>query len=72
MKKKPISDMQPEYDFSKGVRGKYAKKFAEGTNIITLDPDVLKIFPDSRSVNETLKAVSKIVRINSKKLALQK
>ncbi len=68
MKKKSASEMLPEYDFSKGIRGKYAKKFAEGTNIIVLAPDVLKNFPDSNSVNETLRAVTKIVLRNRKEI----
>jgi hypothetical protein len=33
-------DMLPEYDFSKGVRGKYAKRYAEGSNVVVLSPDV--------------------------------
>jgi len=37
-------DMLEEYDFSKGVRGRYTKKYAEGTNIVTIDPDVAKYF----------------------------
>ena len=56
----------PEYDFSKGVRGKYSKQFKAGTNVIVLAPDVAKNFPDSDSVNETLRAVAKIA-IRSKK-----
>ena len=32
--------MRPEYDFSKGVRGKHAAKYAEGTNVVVLEPDV--------------------------------
>ena len=51
MKKKPTPDILPEYDFKDGIRGKYSKKFAEGTNIILLALDVLKDFPDSNSVN---------------------
>lgn len=68
MKKKPASDMVPEYDFKDGIRGKYAKNFAEGTNIILLAPDVLKDFPDSNSVNKTLRALSKKVNRNRKKI----
>jgi urate oxidase len=68
MKKKLILDILPEYDFSGGIRGKYAKKFAEGTNIIVLAPDVHKNFPTSSSVNETLRALSKIVKNNRKKI----
>jgi hypothetical protein len=47
--------MQDEYDFSNGVRGKYAKRFAEGTNLIRLEPDVAKKFPTSEAVNEALR-----------------
>lgn len=65
---KPTSDMIPEYDFKDGIRGKYAKKFAEGTNIILLAPDLLKDFPDSDSVNKTLRALSGIVKRNRKKI----
>lgn len=37
-------DMLEEYDFSKGIRGKYAKKYAEGTNVIVIEPDVANFF----------------------------
>jgi hypothetical protein len=47
--------MKNEYDFSKGERGKYAKQYAEGTNVIFLDADVAKAFPDSESVNKALR-----------------
>ena len=52
-----VDDMRPEYDFSKGVRGKYAKRYAEGTNVVLLDADVLKAFPDSASVNRALRSL---------------
>ena len=68
MKKKAAPDMDTEYDFKDGTRGKYAKKFAEGTNIILLAPDVLKDFPDSVPVNKTLRAISKKVSHNRKKI----
>jgi urate oxidase len=68
MKKKSVPDMLPEYDFSGGIRGKYAKKFAEGTNIVVLASDVHKNFPNSNSVNETLRALSKMVKSNRKKI----
>ena len=69
-KKKTDSVLLPEYNFSKGVRGKYAKRFAAGSNIILLDPDVLKDFPDAESVNETLRAVSKIAKRTRKKVTV--
>ena len=58
----------PEYDFSNGIRGKYAKQFAAGTNLIALAPDVAKIFSDSEAVNEMLRVVVKILK-RSKKYA---
>jgi len=60
-------DMLDEYDFSKGVRGKYAERYAEGTNVIVLSPDLAEIFPDSESVNEALRALVKIARQQVKK-----
>jgi len=48
-------DMLEEYDFSGGVRGKYAKRYAEGTNIVVLDPDLAERFKDSESVNRALR-----------------
>jgi len=61
-------DMLDEYDFSKGVRGKYAKRYAEGTNIVVLSPDVAEIFHDSESVNEALRVLVKVARQKVKHL----
>ena len=47
-------EMRDEYDFSEGVRGKYASRFAEGSNVIVLDPDVAEVFGDAEAVNEAL------------------
>lgn len=52
-------EMRSEYDFSGGVRGKYAKRYAEGTNLILLEPDLAAEFPDSRSVSRALRAYLK-------------
>jgi hypothetical protein len=52
---KPEPEMRNEYDFSKGVRGKYAGRFAEGTNVIVLDPDVAEHFADAKTVNDALR-----------------
>ncbi len=52
-----VGDMRDEYDFKDGVRGKYARRFAGGTNLVLLEADVAKAFPDSRSVNEALRDV---------------
>jgi hypothetical protein len=48
-------EMRPEYDFSKGVRGKYAARFAKGARVIVLDPDVADEYRDSEAVNEALR-----------------
>jgi hypothetical protein len=59
--------MQPEYDFSKGVRGKYADKFTQGTIMVVLDPDVAEIFPDPKSVNTALRALGHIILDRNRK-----
>lgn len=63
MKPKSVEtgEMRAEYDFSKGgVRGKYYRRLMkEGSNIVVLEPDVAKAFPDSASVNEALRVVLK-------------
>lgn len=58
--KKNRKDMQDEYDFSAGVRGKYAKQYAKGTNIIRLEPDVAKVFSAAKAVNQELRALAEI------------
>ena len=52
-------DILPEYDFSKAVRNKYAERYAEGTNLVLLDPDLAEQFPDSKSVTRALRAYLK-------------
>jgi len=49
--------MRAEYDFSTGVRGKYAEKYRRGTNVVFLEPQLVEAFPDSKSVNNALKAL---------------
>ncbi len=67
---KPSSDpeMLAEYDFRGGVRGKYAARFAAGTNVVVLAPDVAEAFPDSDAVNEALRALMKIARNSNQKV----
>ena len=55
-----VAQMRAEYDFdySKAVRGKYYKRLLkEGSNVVVLDRDVAKAFPDSASVNKALRSV---------------
>ncbi len=55
-------EMLPEYDFSGGVRGKYAGRFTKDTIMVVLDPDVAEVFPDPKSVNKALRALGHIIR----------
>lgn len=59
-------DMRDEYDFSKGVRGKYAQKYTEGTNIVMLEPDVAAVFPTSEAVNEALRTLIRLMQQSEK------
>jgi hypothetical protein len=60
--------MRPEYDFSKGVRGKHAARYAAGTNVVVLEPDVAAEFRTAEEVNETLRAVASILRRRKKRI----
>ena len=64
-------DMLEEYDFSNGIRGKYASKYKAGTNIVKLDPELIEYFPDSASVNEALKSLAKLMKKYENKKAEQ-
>ncbi|PZR72795.1 MAG: hypothetical protein DLM73_12335 [Chthoniobacterales bacterium] len=55
-----------EYDFSPGERGRYARRFAQGTNVAILEPDVAKVFPNSKAVNISLR---RIIRQQAAELA---
>ena len=55
-------DMRNEYDFAKGIRGKYADRLEKGSRVVVLDPDLAEIFPDSESVNRALRAVAEAGR----------
>lgn len=57
--------MRPEYDFSKAVRGVTAARYAEGTNVVLLDPDVAEIFPNARAVNEALRTIARLTHTAS-------
>ena len=62
-------EMRDHYDFAGGVRGKYAARCAEGTNVVVLDPDVAEMFPDRQSVNDALRAVGQVVTMREKRKA---
>ena len=54
--------MRTEYDFSTATRGVTAARYAEGTNVVVVDPAVLDVFPDGASVNEALRALAPVLR----------
>ena len=62
-------EMQDEYDFTGGVRGKYARRYRQGTNVVVLEPDVAKVFRNARAVNRSLRALAAIIREQRKTLA---
>jgi hypothetical protein len=68
-RRKAQDDMLPEYDFSKGVRGKYAKRYAEGSNVVVLSPDMAKVFPTSESVNEALRTLVRVGKRKARKFS---
>ncbi len=61
---KPKADqrngMRSEYDFSGGVRGKYAKRYALGSNVVVLEPDVAQLYSDAAAVNRALRAIAAV------------
>ena len=69
MKRQEIEhdDLRPEYDLSRllrdGVRGKYADRYREGTNVVLLAPDVAEAFPNEEAVNEALRLVLRLAKI---------
>jgi hypothetical protein len=54
--------MRKEYDFSGAVRGVTATRYAQGANVVVIDPEVLDVFPDSLAVNEALRALAPVLR----------
>lgn len=57
---KPADELRPEYkrsDFVSLVRGKYAQRVAEATNVVVLDPQVARAFPNDRAVNKALRGL---------------
>ncbi len=60
-------ELRPEYDLQQllkgGVRGKYAEQYREGSNLVLLDPEVARAFPNDEAVNEALRLVLQLSRI---------
>jgi len=64
--------MRPEYDFSNAVRGLTAARYAQGTNVVLLEPDVAELFRDSRAVNEALRTLARLARVRPRPKARHK
>ena len=67
--KRGSDDLRPEYDLGRlkgGVRGKYYKQATAGTNLVLLDPDVARAFPDSSSVNRALRLLREVATKSSR------
>jgi hypothetical protein len=56
------NEMLREYDFSQGVRWKYARRYLHGTNVVVLEPDVARVFPNAEAVNSSLRSLAEIIR----------
>jgi thymidylate kinase len=65
-KSKHEPEMQKEYDFSRGVRGKYHKRFMASSNVVVIDAELSKIFPDSKSVNLALRSLVSVAKKSAK------
>ena len=59
-KNRKADELRAEYDFSGGVRGKHYLAYKAGTNVVVLDPDVAKAFPDASSVNRALRLLLEV------------
>jgi hypothetical protein len=58
-------EILPEYDFSKGERNRYAARYASTGRVVELDPDVATAFPNSRAVNDALRALAGIIKAHT-------
>lgn len=69
MKKKtePNDELRPEYNMKSllkgGIRGKYTERYRAGTNLVLLEPEVAKAFPNEKAVNEALKLVMRLKKV---------
>jgi hypothetical protein len=73
MKKSAVKskdDLRPEYDLREllkgGVRGKYARSYRAGTNLVLLDPEVRRAFRDEKAVNEALRLVIELRKLGAR------
>jgi hypothetical protein len=62
MSQESTDEMRAEYDFSNAIQGKHHRAYAEGTNVVLLDPDVARVYRDSVSVNKALRLLMEVAR----------
>jgi hypothetical protein len=71
LKNKVSDELRPEYDLSAllkgGVRGKFAKRYHAGSNVVLLDPEVRRAFSDEKAVNEALRLVIELRKITGRR-----
>lgn len=71
LRKHMDDELRPEYDLREllkgGTRGKYVARYRAGTNLVLLDPDVAKAFPDEAAVDEALRLVIRLSEIQQGK-----
>jgi hypothetical protein len=51
-------DLRPEYDLDElkgGARGKYRQRYEESSNVVVIEPDLAKVFPNTKAVNDALR-----------------
>jgi hypothetical protein len=56
------NETRAEYDFSRGGRGEYFRRYHRGANVVVLEPDVAKVFSNAETVNDSLRALADIIR----------
>jgi hypothetical protein len=61
-KRSGSDDILPEYDFSKAARNKYASRYAAGSSVVVLEPDVAAAFPTPGEANDALRALAAIIQ----------
>ena len=57
-----IDEILPEYEFTRSRRNKHASRFAAGSVVVVLEPDVAAAFPNSGDANEALRALAGIIQ----------
>ncbi|HEY8097131.1 MAG TPA: hypothetical protein VIE65_13695 [Methylobacter sp.] len=68
VKSEITDELRPEYkrsDFGELVRGKYANRIKEETNVVLLEPDVAQAFPNDEAVNKALRYLLEVAKAST-------